>query len=249
MAEWLDFTFSSKSKAEQLLRPELENGTLSLHDYDLAVRFLPGYHRHWPVLYAVTATTAAAAYGKLRRHPWTVARTSVVTGLIGFVGITYGQFRRARAHWIFTQSLDDPEGFMQVLQNVNTRTGGVKPLGFTLPNVRRVAGAMSTSTESSGIDVVQDGDWEIRPENQDRDQHQTSMANPQTPSLARWDQIRAANARIAGRNSSWDALRQRHERSIISSSQTTSGKEPNDRLSEQARFDAMVEAERRNSQL
>lgn len=47
--QWLDKTFNTRAKAEELLRPELENGTISEHDYDLATKFLPGYHRYYPV--------------------------------------------------------------------------------------------------------------------------------------------------------------------------------------------------------
>lgn len=81
----------------------------------------------------------------------------------------------------------------------------------------------------------------------------TASGNPEvTESLAphnRWDEIRAANARNAGRSSSWDALRQGHERSqIAGSSDAASFSAENDRAREQAQFDAMLEAERRKAQ-
>ena len=46
---WFDHTFSSRQATEQLLRPDLESGLLSQHDFNLAVDFLPGYHRYLPV--------------------------------------------------------------------------------------------------------------------------------------------------------------------------------------------------------
>ena len=46
---WFDQTFSSRAKAETVLRPYLEAGTITEHDYNLAVSFLPGNHRYWPV--------------------------------------------------------------------------------------------------------------------------------------------------------------------------------------------------------
>ena len=46
---WMERTFKERSTTERLLAPELENGILSQHDYDLAVNFLPGLHRHYNV--------------------------------------------------------------------------------------------------------------------------------------------------------------------------------------------------------
>ena len=48
---WFDHTFASRSRTEVLLRPDLESGLLSQHDFDLSVSFLPGYHRYLPVRY------------------------------------------------------------------------------------------------------------------------------------------------------------------------------------------------------
>ena len=50
---WFDHAFSSRQATEQLLRPDLESGLLSRHDFDLAVNFLPGYHRYLPVCSSV----------------------------------------------------------------------------------------------------------------------------------------------------------------------------------------------------
>lgn len=47
--QWLDQTFTSRTQAETILRPHLEAGTITEHDYNLAVSFLPGRHRYWPV--------------------------------------------------------------------------------------------------------------------------------------------------------------------------------------------------------
>ncbi len=67
---------------------------------------------------------------------------------------------------------------------------------------------------------------------------------------SRWEEIRAASARKA-QTSSWDALRQDHERAAVSDNvQSASipfplnGVDP-ERAQEQARFDALLEAERK----
>lgn len=66
----------------------------------------------------------------------------------------------------------------------------------------------------------------------------------------RWEEIRAANARSAGYVSSWDAIRQRYERNRMPSSTSSQSNGPpssatDDRAAEQAKFDAILEAERR----
>ena len=96
-----------------------------------------------------------------------------------------------------------------------------------------------------------------------------------TRSPSKWDEIRAANARAAAQSSAWDALRQQHERERIlerqqqqqrqqqdpdasSSRVGTPGDDyfaqppssrysEDDRAQEQARFNAMLDAERRMS--
>lgn len=69
---------------------------------------------------------------------------------------------------------------------------------------------------------------------------------------SRWDEIRAANARGA-KPSSWDTLRQGHERTkgqvsdnlISNQAPSMTNDADAERAQEQARFDAMLEAERK----
>jgi hypothetical protein len=46
---WLRATFNSRSRTEELFRPDLENGILTQHDFDAAVDFLPGPQRYYTV--------------------------------------------------------------------------------------------------------------------------------------------------------------------------------------------------------
>jgi hypothetical protein len=80
---------------------------------------------------------------------------------------------------------------------------------------------------------------------------QAAAPNPVTPpstkAASKWDQIRAVNSRTIN-NSSWDTLRQNHERERVANSSNT-GDDPeqirgDDRAAEQARFDALLEKER-----
>ena len=46
---WMYSTFTSRAVAEALLSPERESGNLTSRDYDAAIQFLPGNHRHYQV--------------------------------------------------------------------------------------------------------------------------------------------------------------------------------------------------------
>jgi len=46
---WLESTFNTRSRTEQLLRPELENGLITQHDFDAAVDFYPSAQRYYTV--------------------------------------------------------------------------------------------------------------------------------------------------------------------------------------------------------
>ena len=47
--DWMDSTFGSRAAAEALLSPERESGNLTSRDYDDAIQFFSGNHRHYPV--------------------------------------------------------------------------------------------------------------------------------------------------------------------------------------------------------
>jgi len=66
--------------------------------------------------------------------------------------------------------------------------------------------------------------------------------------MSKWDQIRAANSRTST-HSSWDALRQKHERARLppsppSGSETFERTRGGDRAAEQAEFDELLDKER-----
>lgn len=63
--------------------------------------------------------------------------------------------------------------------------------------------------------------------------------------VSKWGQIRAANTPTAI-NSSWEALRQNHEkpRAVTPSPDSNEGLRTEDRASEQAKFDQLLERER-----
>jgi len=146
-----------------------------------------------------------------------------------------GQTQRAVAHMNFNKKLENPNGFAQALQNVNIRTGGVKPLDWTLPNVKvkdrrgPEATIPAPSEESEGVEQSSPEGWEpvddgdnttvvTRPAPSSTEESVTVGPSSQSSgplSKSRWDELRAANAKSTAVNSSWDALRQTHERQRI----------------------------------
>lgn len=85
---------------------------------------------------------------------------------------------------------------------------------------------------------------------------QSQSPQPHTPDqppvrpLSKWDQIR--NNAAPSTSSSWDALRQKHEKSQLQQSSTAptnqnTEQQQDDRAVEQAKFDALLERERKLS--
>lgn len=46
---WMARTFNTRAKVESILGPELAEGNISSHDYEAAIKFLPGFHRYYGV--------------------------------------------------------------------------------------------------------------------------------------------------------------------------------------------------------
>ncbi|CAL1695492.1 unnamed protein product [Somion occarium] len=261
--QWLDRTFRSRARAEELLRPDLEEGLITEHDYNLAVSFLPGHHRYFPYVYGAGTTTAYLAYGKYGRR-WSLKSPRMYFGSLvaTFFGLVWGQLQRAKAHWNFAHELENPTNFAKALQNVNYRTGGTQPLGWTLPGAQAEAKPAGEGQNVEG--QPNESGWASEPHVVTDTPDQTSNRPPSpTPSRprSRWEEIRAANTRGTAHASSWDAVRQQHERERIlerRSSSSTPGDDfaptssasrysDQDRDREQARFEALLEMERKMS--
>ncbi|KAI0361190.1 hypothetical protein OH77DRAFT_1390948 [Trametes cingulata] len=247
---WFDRAFASRTRTEQLLRPDLESGLLTPHDYELAVSFLPGPTRYLPYAHTfVWGALAGVAVYKFKsriRFPMTVVGVSAATGY--GVGIVH-YFQQ---HKQFARQLQDREAFLVVLDNVNRRIGNSLPL-FPQVDRDRILERIKKRREESGevldagIEIVTDvGDSTDSTALTDSPNPARSIETSARPKST-WDAIREANARNAGRHSSWDELRQRHER------QRTAGRvqqaEPAEvedpRAKAQAEFDAILEAERK----
>ena len=91
-------------------------------------------------MFAVGGSAGAAIYARfVRKPPAPLNRVALLATMGGFFGASWGQFRRAEAHATFQRLLDDPVAFSQALENVNRRTGGTRPLGWTLQRARDIA--------------------------------------------------------------------------------------------------------------
>ncbi|KAG6877639.1 hypothetical protein C0993_005348 [Termitomyces sp. T159_Od127] len=216
-------TLAGRHAAETFLAPEREAGNVSPHDYDAAVQFSAGPHRFYRLIGGLLALPVTFV---LRKPSWSPLRTYafLVTSTLG--GTLVGQTMTVFAHINFLRSLDNPAGFVQAIEHIQRNS-------------------------SSG---PTDSKWAV-----DTDPISTEPSQPLSPTPvyekpstnppSKWDQIRAANARPST-NSSWDTLRQNHERTRVPSA--SSDPDPDafhrsrnqDRVAEQARFNDMLERER-----
>ncbi|KAL4253211.1 hypothetical protein ABKN59_004725 [Abortiporus biennis] len=246
--QWLDSAFPSRGQAEQLLKPDLESGLITQHDFNMAVTFFPGPQRYMPTVFG------------------TIFSGSLLAGIFGTF---YGNFRRAKMHYRFVTSLTNPEGFNQALENVNRRLGNVEPLGWSLPGIRDAEnekGPEGVGKEGAARDIDgspsgaverwdENGSQALPPtpvivgQTQQTSQQVAPQSRPTSAKPAsKWDEIRASNN--GAKTSSWDALRQGHERNTLPegvSIQSPTLNTDDERAREQARFDALLEAERRLS--
>jgi len=145
----------------------------------------------------------------------------------------------------YLRSLQNPSGVARALTAVKDRTGGPPgAIGLRLPNGQVV----SSSTDDAGEDGSSARMEDVLP---------VTKVSDQIKQQDRWSQIRAVNMQQNAR-ASWDNIRRAQSKQKPNSSepqhysepqpQTASTTDPDgQRLSEQAEFDAMLEAERRIS--
>ncbi|KAI0673527.1 hypothetical protein C8Q78DRAFT_1017612 [Trametes maxima] len=271
---WFDHAFSDRAQAEQLLRPDLENGLLTPHDFELAVSFLPGPVRYLPYFHtAAWATLAGLAVYRFKpkvRFPTTIVGVSAVSGY-GF-----GILHYASEHKKFARQLQDREAFLVVLDNVNRRMGNNVPL-FPQVDRDKILNRIKKRREENGevldtgLEIVNDiGDStdgtaladssgatapgngmsslaEVVRLSFTRPHLFAASQDPSPRQKGAWDAIREANARNTGRHSSWDELRERHERQRTAGrvQQKEAAEVEDPRAKAQAEFDAILEAERK----
>ncbi|KAI0051673.1 hypothetical protein FA95DRAFT_1675707 [Auriscalpium vulgare] len=237
---WIESTFNSRARTEELLRPELDDGTITQRDFDAARDFysnIRSYH-YYATLYGIAGSTAAFAYGATRRPPMSWGRMSFLGAFMSAGGVVYGMVRRANAHQSFVSALEDRPGFFRALEHVNARTGGPLPLGLPTESSpgRRVGNPeQEPSDKWTGSGAVNDS---------------SSSDSHQARAPSRWDEIRIINTRNAGKRSAWEELRANQHRFPTSTAQVipTASDSGDDLASEQAKFNAMLEEERKKAE-
>ncbi|KAG5654105.1 hypothetical protein H0H81_007519 [Sphagnurus paluster] len=237
---WIESTFSSRTATEALLGPERESGNVTSHDYDAATEFFPGFHRHYRVRIIIIVLIRPLS---VLCHA--VLRSDVIyTPSLCRPGFLIGHVMSISAHYNFVRSIENPEGFSQALDNIQKNTGSFPPNG---PIIVRQGGKWAVDHDAE-VPVLENGS---HGESSPVPSTQTPTKDP-VPSIkpmSKWDQIRAANSRTTP-HSSWDALRQNHERARVSPEGASSATPEfertrgDDRALEQAKFDELLEKER-----
>ncbi|KAF8622900.1 hypothetical protein AX15_006664 [Amanita polypyramis BW_CC] len=235
---WIEQTFHSRSATEALLRPEHESGNITTNDYELAIRFLPGPHRHYRVLGGMVAVPIIYAF---RTPVWSTFRLYATLTAGSFVGFMVGHTISVKKHFNFVRSLENPIGFSGALENVQRNTGAIMPPSPVI--VRRLSHANQQHDTDSVDDLKEVTVQTVKP-------------TPLTPKLtSKWEQIRSLNAR-PNPLSPWEVIRQKQEKAQLPKSGisvvNTEGNDqphlyPKDRAADQAEFDAMLERERQMS--
>ncbi|KAJ3568795.1 hypothetical protein NP233_g5470 [Leucocoprinus birnbaumii] len=238
---WMTNSFSNRSKVESLLGPEHSAGNISRHDYDAAINFLPGFHRFYALFLSSAAMSAVYI---LKKPSWSRLRTLGVAGGIGIGSIAVGNGLTLKSHLDFVRSLDNPGGFSRALDRIQKQSNLALPSSPVIVHRYKIEEELHGNT----VDHQEFVQPEITAEPVTQSTIQTPSASSETRPKSQWDQIRAANA-AKTTSSSWDALRQRHEKPRVQNSGTCTGQATNDqqvddRAAEQAKFDALLEKER-----
>ncbi|KAF5312498.1 hypothetical protein D9619_003253 [Psilocybe cf. subviscida] len=199
--QWMDDTFVSRAITESLFSPQRESGNLSAHDYDASINFFSNFHRHYPIIGTLAAVSLFPLVNNAKR---TRGKQLALLFGLGVVGHGSGRLYSGVAHLNYVRSLDHPYGFQKAIREVSTQVGAPK----------------------TGRRLVLQWPYQVSPDDIDPDEQNTTSSNlildinsesqqakgPQVSNpRSKWDEIRNANSGTA-RNSTWDAIRQKHER-------------------------------------
>ncbi|KAJ7103243.1 hypothetical protein B0H15DRAFT_202514 [Mycena belliarum] len=240
---WMDRTFRTHKQTETLLVPELENGNLSRRDYDALMATLPGFPY-------TSLTGLLFGVGSLWNAHY---RLKAMSGMAYFCGDVVGRGLRLYSHRRYFRSIENIDGFARAMANVQDKVGYdntgfinlSRPLSFShgqhasfQPEADTpYGGSLDSSTTAPVVPVV---------------------PAPKIPvAKSRWEELRAA--RTDGPSKAWENIRQGRKPdgtalSKPSAPESDSGQSwtnetfrDSDRAAEQARFDAMLERERRQT--
>ncbi|KII93559.1 hypothetical protein PLICRDRAFT_396627 [Plicaturopsis crispa FD-325 SS-3] len=257
--------FTKHSTTAELLRPQLTDGVISEHDYNHCVSYFPHNTlrilQNNPALNYIVVPAWAPIYGRSRPRPWSVPRCvglSVATTLAFQTAVSiYAVISDIR----FLSSAENAPRLLIAFGNVwKAHPDWQRPL-MRLPVERSVGdedsaarygdAAAANAWEAPAHDQSSPPDESFSdppPMQSDNDLGPRSTPPPVSPpQTSIWDEIR--KKRASSPTSSWDALRQDHERRVVrgSGSSDAPSEAKDERTLEQERFDAMLEQERRAS--
>ncbi|KZS93009.1 hypothetical protein SISNIDRAFT_485950 [Sistotremastrum niveocremeum HHB9708] len=251
--QWITRTFSTPERTSELLRPELEAGNITPYDFEAARAFLPSPAlRGLPTLASATLAGLTGAWGAIRRR-WTLPRYGLNLLFAAFVGRDVGAVLQVALQAKFIKTLQNPEGFSAALQNIYTQSieqsqssksrTGSESIPENLPKIfedEPVKDGWQMPSTSVPSESNADGDAPV----------------PRPLSASRWDDIRSANKKPTQAPSAWDAIREsslkeglqrRPEQEARSKTEESHGdweSQDLERAREQAKFDALLDAER-----
>jgi len=234
---WIEHTFTSRPVTQSLLSPERDAGNLTTNDYEAATNFFPGPSRRYRVVGSIAALPVTYV---VRRPWWTNTRTYLFMTTASFAGLFIGHMMSISAHFSFVRSIENPAGFSMALDNIQRNIGG-----FSLPGPVIVRQSEKLTIDHDSESPASESSPTASHEASSNTMRTDALA-PLTVSSSKWEQIRA-NSNVS-RNSSWDAIRQSHERNHVINPGDTDNCDYEtryeDRAKEQAKFDALLEKER-----
>jgi len=198
---WMDSVFRSRARAEALLSPERESGNLTTRDYEAAIQFLPGTHHYYPIIGLAVGTAIGLAFRS--RYPRLSAQKQIFL-LLGtaITGRMVGKLRQISAHANYLHDIENPDGYKRAIENVQ------KDIGLPIHKGLVIGRSYQISPEDASPQLEHGFQLSLPSESSSIPSRNISLTER---SQSKWDQIRTANSRT-GQNSTWDALRQQHEK-------------------------------------
>jgi len=160
-----------------------------------------------------------------------------------FGSLALGNGLTLNSHFNFVRSLNNPGGFARAIEHIEKQSGRPLPAGPVITRKYDIEEGLHGNTDAPQVLLPPEPVAERTPQLPQPD----TSEEPARPS-SKWDQIRANAA--TSTSSSWDALRQKHEKSRLQKPNTVptnqnTDREQDDRAAEQAQFDALLERERK----
>ncbi|KAK7463677.1 hypothetical protein VKT23_005617 [Stygiomarasmius scandens] len=216
------------SHVARLLQSERDAGTISHKDSMLTVAFVSSVQSMRYYMPLSGATFGALALFAIRGRGFSFPRRAFAITSAVTIGHLFPATAASFKFRSYAKSLDDPQSVVQALKHVHQKAR--LPIDDESEFSSDAPFETPVSTNASSVSQPP------LPQN---------TAAETQKSSSKWNEIRALNSNKAPA-SSWDVLRQKHERTQVPSSSPTpqSVDSDSERARAQADFDAMVDRER-----